>query len=192
MRKVAVTGGIGSGKSTVCRMFSVLDIPVFEADREAKRSMAEDPGLRDAISARFGPAIYSGHDLDRQRLASIVFKDHQALMDLNALVHPVVRRAFATWAAASSAPYVIMEAAVLAETGGHKAFDDVVVVTAPEALRIQRVQRRDGTDASAVMDRLRNQVSEEERLRIADHVIINDDRHLVIPQVLALHELLKG
>lgn len=192
MRTVAVTGGIGSGKSTVCRVFALLGIPVFEADAEARRLMVEDDELRAALAGRFGAHVVRGGQLDRQALAAIVFQDKHALADLNALVHPRVRERFREWTAAQSAPYAIMEAAILAETGGYKAFDTVVVVSAPEALRIQRVQRRDGVEREAVLARMANQAGEEERLAIAHHIIHNDERQLVIPQVLAIHEKLRA
>jgi len=190
MRKVAVTGGIGSGKSTVCRMFSVLGIPVFEADRVAKELMVQDAELRTAISARFGDVVLGEHGFDRKALAAIVFNDQAALADLNALVHPAVRKAFAHWALEQHAPYVIMEAAILAETGGHAAFDHVVVVSAPEKMRLARVMERDGVGEDAVVARMRNQATEDERLRIASHVVVNDGEHMIIPQVLAIHQQL--
>jgi dephospho-CoA kinase len=190
MRKVAVTGGIGSGKSMVCRMFQVLGIPVFEADRVAKQMMVDDASLRAAIIERFGEAVLGPKGLDRQALASIVFQDPAALRDLNTLVHPAVRKTFAQWADAQQAPYVIMEAAILAETGGYTAFDHVVLVSAPQDIRLARVMARDGVGEEAVLARMRNQASEEERIRIANDVIVNDDVHMVIPQVLAIHERL--
>ncbi len=192
MLKVAVTGGIGSGKSTVCRMFRVLGIPVFEADKVAKGCMVEDDGLRAAISERFGLSVIGGAGLDRQALATIVFNDPVALSDLNALVHPVVRKAFARWVGEQNTPYVIMEAAILAETGGHTAFDRVILVDAPESVRLARVMERDGVGEEAVLARMRNQASEEERLRIADEVVVNDGCRMVIPQVLAIHQALVG
>jgi len=190
MRKVAVTGGIGSGKSTVCRMFQVLAIPVFEADRVAKQLMVDDAALRAAIIERFGEAVLGANGLDRQALANIVFQDPAALADLNGLVHPAVRKAFAQWAGEQHASYVIMEAAILAETGGHTAFDHVIVVSAPQDIRLARVMARDGVGEEAVLARMRNQASEQERIRIANDVIMNDDAHMIIPQVLAIHERL--
>lgn len=188
MLKVAVTGGIGSGKSTVCRMFNVLGIPVFEADRVAKQLMVDDPALRGAITERFGNAMMGAQGLDRQALSAIVFTDPTALADLNALVHPAVRKAFVQWASEQHAPYVIMEAAILAETGGHAAFDHVIVVSAPQNVRLARVVARDGVGEEAVLARMNNQATEAERLRIANNVIVNDDAHMVIPQVLAIHK----
>ncbi|MEX1132923.1 MAG: dephospho-CoA kinase [Flavobacteriales bacterium] len=190
MRKVAVTGGIGSGKSMVCRMFQVLGIPVFEADRVAKQLMLEDAALRGAITERFGASVLGPQGLDRQALAGMVFQDPAALADLNALVHPKVRKAFADWADAQQAPYVIMEAAILAETGGHTAFDHVILVSAPKEIRLARAMARDGVGEEAVLARMSNQASDVERNRIANDVVVNDDANLVIPQVLAIHKRL--
>ncbi|MFZ1333450.1 MAG: dephospho-CoA kinase, partial [Flavobacteriales bacterium] len=128
--------------------------------------------------------------LDRSALATLVFADPEALKDLNAMVHPAVRKAFAEWATRQHAPYVIMEAALLAETGGYKYLDEVILVSAPKDLRIKRTMARDGVGEEAVLARMRNQATEDQRKSIAEHVILNDDSVLVIPQVLALHEVL--
>ena len=192
MRYVAVTGGMGSGKSTVCEAFALLGIPVFHADAEAKRCMAEDGQLRERLQERFGKEVLTPGGVDRARLASIIFSDPHALQDMNGMVHPAVRSRFRQWARAQHAPYVLMESAILADTGGHADFDAVVVVSAPEELRIQRCMDRDGSSRDQVLARMRNQAPEEERLRIAHHVIVNDDRHMVLPQVLAIHEQLLG
>lgn len=191
MKKVGVTGGIGSGKSTVCEVLRVLGVPVFNADREAKALYAS-PKVRNAVIDAFGERFYVGDVVDRKALAELVFKDPEALAKLNGILHPAVRQRFRDWAAEQTAPYVVMEAAILAETGGVKAFDHVVVVSAPEELRIQRVMRRDGVEEEAVRARLRNQTDEATRLAMADTVIVNDDRTLVIPQVLELHRQLTG
>lgn len=188
MLRIGLTGGIGSGKSTVASVLRVLEIPVFDADAAGKELLRTDVELRTAVRSRFGSSIYPAGELDRQELAAIVFEDPKALADLNALVHPAVRSAFQQWAAQQKAHYVVMEAAILAETGSHAAFDRMIVVSAPEDLRIQRAMRRDGSAEADVRARMKNQASEEERLRIADHVIHNDDQQLVIPQVLALHK----
>lgn len=187
MLRVGLTGGIGSGKSTVARMFTVLGVPVFEADTEAKALMVSDPDLRAAITARFGEVIYRNGELDRKALADLVFSDARALADLNALVHPAVRKAFAAWVANQQAPYVIMEAALMAENAGYTQFDRVITVSCPEEERIRRVMERDGVGETDVRARMRNQGSEEQRLRIAQHVVQNDGSQLVIPQVLAIH-----
>ncbi|HMC96871.1 MAG TPA: dephospho-CoA kinase [Flavobacteriales bacterium] len=192
MIHVGLTGGIGSGKSTVAAVLRVLEVPVFDADGAGKDLLDTDPALANAVKARFGDGLYRDGRLDRKALADIVFADPKALSELNALVHPAVRRSFQDWIAEQKAPYVVMEAAILAETGGYAAFDRIIAVSAPEDLRVQRVMRRDGLGEEAVRARLRNQTGEEERSRIAHHMIHNDDRQLVIPQVLSIHaELLK-
>ncbi len=190
MMRVGLTGGIGSGKTTVGRVFRAMGIPVFEADAEGRRLMAQDTALQRSIVERFGAAVVNENGIDRAALAGIVFQDTEALQDLNALIHPAVRAAFDRWAREQRAPYVMMEAAVLAESGGHRTLDAIVVVSAPEPIRIRRVMQRDGVPEEAVRARLANQVSEAERLAIADHMIHNDDSRLVIPQVLEVHAAL--
>jgi dephospho-CoA kinase len=192
MLKVGLTGGIGSGKSTVGRILRLLGVPLFAADEAGRALLANDPEVHTALRNRFGDTVLVHGVPDRKALAQLVFNDPKALADLNAIIHPAVRQAFRTWAAEQQAPYVVMEAAILAETGGHSAFDRIVVVSAPEALRVQRVMQRDGAGEPDVRARMRNQATEEQRLAIADHVIINDDTRLVIPQVIALHNTLRG
>lgn len=186
MVKVGVTGGIGSGKSVVCRVLQVLGVPVFNADAEAKRLYGL-PEVRSAVIRAFGEGVYIGDVLDRAALADRVFSDPDALSTLNGIIHPAVRERFQAWASTQQAPYVVMEAAILAETGGGRAFDHLVVVSAPEDLRIRRVMRRDGAGEEAVRARLRSQTDEATRLALADTVIVNDDRTLVVPQVVELH-----
>ncbi len=190
MIRVGLTGGIGSGKTAVARVFRTLGIPVFEADAEGRRIMQEDAAVIKAVTERFGTSVVRNGAIDRATLASIVFKDPSALKDLNAIIHPAVRTGFLRWAAEQNAPYVIMEAAVMAENGGHRTMDQVIVVTAPAELRIQRVMARDGVGRDAVDARMANQVGDAERLKLADHVIHNDDQQLVIPQILAVHQAL--
>lgn len=192
MIKVGLTGGIGSGKSTVARIFRVLDVPVFESDAVGREILSNDPFVRKAVVARFGEGIYHLGEVDRSALAAVVFQDASALKDLNAIIHPAVRNAFGKWMGDQLAPYAVMEAAILADSGGYKAFDRIIVVSAPEELRIQRVMQRDKVERASVVARMANQVGEQERLHIADHVVQNDDHQLVIPQVLAIHrELLE-
>lgn len=188
MLTVGLTGGIGSGKTTVARILQVLGVPVFDSDRAAKEVMACDP-VRTAVMTAFGD-VYPEGCLDRSRLASIVFSDKDALQRLNAIVHPAVRDAFKRWKAHRSAPYVVNEAAVMIESGGYRAMDHLVVVTAPEEDRIARVMERDGTSREQVQARMRNQITDAERTAHADTVLVNDGRRLLIPQVLALHHLL--
>jgi dephospho-CoA kinase len=190
MLSIGLTGGIGSGKSTVARMFGVLGIPVFEADAEGRKLLEQEEEVRTAVVARFGPSIMKDDKIDRKALAAIVFNDPAALADLNALIHPAVRQAYATWSAKQQAPYTIFEAAILDRSGSRSLLDGIIVVSAPEALRIARVVQRDGVTETDVQARMRNQSSEETLLGIADHVVVNDDSQLVIPQVLTIHEAL--
>ncbi|MBK9195847.1 MAG: dephospho-CoA kinase [Flavobacteriales bacterium] len=187
MLHVGVTGGIGSGKSTVCRILEVFAVPVFNADLEAKRLVSEDPELRAELIGSFGSWVFVGGVLDRKALADVVFHDEAALGRLNDIVHPRVRALFTKWAAEATAPYVVMEAAIMIKTGGSKLMDHVVVVTAPMDLRIARVMARDGSARSSVEARMKNQLNDDEMVAGANTVILNDDQHLVIPQVLALH-----
>lgn len=190
MFTVGLTGGIGSGKTTVAKVFRVLGIPVFEADLAGHRLLAEDRSVIEAIAKRFGNEVLGAQGIDRQALARLVFHDHDALQALSAIVHPAVRQAFRNWAELQCSVYVVMEAAVLVESGGHASLDRLLVVNAPEELRIQRTVKRDGTSREAVLARMRNQATDRIRLAAAHWVIDNNDRDLVIPQVVAVHEAL--
>lgn len=193
-RQIGITGGIGSGKSTVCRLFETLGVPVYYADDRAKRLMQEDETLRAAIAERFGEAVYAADgSLRRAKLAALVFGDAEALADLNALVHPAVFRDAADWSAAHRGhPYVMREAALLYESGSWRLVDEVVVVWAPEDLRVRRVMARDGVTEAEVRARMDRQWPDEEKRRRADHVITNDGSTPLIPQVWALHRLFGG
>lgn len=191
MLRVGLTGGMGSGKSVVARLFHVLGVPVFEADAEAKALMQHAKGVRDAVIARFGAAVYPNGELDRARLASAAFGDDEEIAAINAIVHPAVRKAFAAWAIEQDTPYVVMEAAIMAENEGYRSFDRVITVSCPEAIRIQRVMERDGVEEKDVRARMRHQASEEDRQRIAHFTVKNDGTELVIPQVLAIHAQLQ-
>lgn len=187
MLSVGITGGIGSGKSTVCRVFAVLGVPVFHADAESKRALQEDAEVREAVIRAFGPLVYPEGTLDRTALAARVFGDPAELAKLNAIAHPAVRKRFTRWRDRCSAPYVLVEAALLVDTGWYTSLDRTILVSAPEDLRIDRVMARDGVPRSAVEARIRNQITEDQRLAAADEVILNDGREPVIPQVLRIH-----
>lgn len=171
MIRVGITGGIGSGKSTVCRLFAAKGIPVYDSDSEAKRLMAEE--LRGAVEARFGRDMYRDGVLDRGRLAGIVFADSQALADLNAIVHPAVMRDFAAWAERQTADYVVLESAILYEAGLENAVDRVVAVLAPVELRVERACRRDGADPEAVRRRIAAQMDDDTLCARADFTLVN-------------------
>jgi dephospho-CoA kinase len=188
---VGITGGIGSGKSTICRLFSFLGVPVYDADRRAKELMQQDEALRGDLLEAFGPKVYDETGkLNRSWLASQVFVDPQALQTLNGLVHPAVFRDSANWLnAQQAAPYTIREAALLFESGSYRMLDTVVTVYAPEGLRVKRVMKRDGVEEAAVRARMKNQWSDERKRAMAEFTVLNDGEHPVIPQVLELHRL---
>jgi len=193
MIKVGLTGGIGSGKSTVAAIFETLGIPVSYADNEARRLMNEDAGLRAAISREFGAEAYAGGTLNRKYLASQVFGDAAKLELLNSLVHPVTIHQGAIWMqeqARQGVAYAIREAALIFEARGAGHLDFVIGVYAPVALRIHRTMQRDHTSREAVQQRMRNQIDEEIKMRLCDAVIRNDEQEALIPQVLEIHERL--
>src|ERR1700761_4692595 len=191
MLKVGITGNIGSGKTTVSKVFELLGVPVFYADDAAKNIMVTDALLMEQIKEAFGKESYfEDGSLNRKHIAGIVFNDQQQLTKLNSLTHPAVFRAFDHWVAKiHDVPYVLKEAALLFESDSYKMCDKSIMVTAPLELRIKRVIERDGLTKDEILSREAKQFSEEKKLELADHVIKNDNSELVIPQVLALHEL---
>lgn len=190
MIKIGVTGGIGSGKSTVCRVFSLLGIPCYDSDAEAKRLMNTDRDLAARIRSLLGSGAYTEQGLDRAYVSARVFGHPELLQQLNAIVHPAVEHDFARWAEEQQAPYVIEESAILFESGADRLMDRTVAVVAPESVRIRRVCRRDGRDEQAVRARIAHQMSDEERIRLSDYVLRADERELLIPQILDLHRQL--
>ncbi len=190
MLKVGITGNIGSGKTTVSKMFEVLGIPVFYADAAAKDIMVTDPVLVADIKKTFGSEVYfADGSLNRKYIANIVFNDDKELAKLNALTHPAVFRTFDTWVAGiKNAPYVIKEAALLFESTSYKMCDYSVLVTAPLKLRIDRVSKRDNISRAEVEAREAKQFPETKKRELADYIIENDETKLLIPQVLDLHE----
>ena len=191
MLKIGITGNIGSGKTTVSKLFELIGIPVFYADEAAKSLMTTDAELIAGVKQTFGDESYLPDGaLNRKYIANIVFNDQEQLAKLNALVHPAVFRAFDNWAAAmpNDVPYVIKEAAILFESSSYKHCDKNIVVTAPLEMRIQRVTKRDKTTREEVLNREARQFTEEKKIQLADYVIKNDESELLIPQVLKLHD----
>jgi dephospho-CoA kinase len=188
--KIGITGGIGSGKTTVCKVFELLGTPVFYADAAAKEVMHTDAELMNGIIQAFGVKAFSDEGiLNRKYIADLVFNDKKALEMLNALVHPAVFRAFDTWLLKyKDRPYVLKEAALLFESGSYKMCTHSILVKAPEELKIKRVMERDQISESQVRLRMARQFSDQEKEEMADHVILNDEKVLLIPQVLRLHE----
>ena len=192
MLKIGLTGGIGSGKSTVAKIFETLGIPVYYADAEAKRLMNSSETLKKVIRQNFGEATYENDQLNRKYLAGIVFNDPEKLELLNALIHPVTINDAEQWMQQQSAPYSIKEAALLFESGAAENLDFIVGVYAPQALRIKRVMKRDGLIADEIMKRINRQVNEEMKMKLCDFVITNNEQELLVPQVLKLHQHFSG
>lgn len=192
--RIGITGGIGSGKSTACRLFALLGIPVYSADDRAKWLMAHDPAVRSELVAAFGERVFDAAGLlNRAYLSDVVFHDVAALGRLNGIVHPAVRRDGLAWEAEHThTPYTLREAALLYEAGIDKTLDRIIVVTAPADVRIARVVARDGLTAAQVQARIDKQWPEAEKVRRAHHVIVNDGQHSLIRQVLRIHHILKN
>lgn len=190
MIKVGITGGIGSGKTTVCRVFELLGVPVFYADNVAKTIMQTDSQLKNEILNAFGQESYLvDGQLNRPYISSIVFKDQSQLNKLNALVHPAVFRAFDRWIAEQKeVPYILKEAALLYESESYKMCDLSILVISPESTRISRIKARDHISEEEIMLRMKRQFSDEQKMKLANHILINDENRLLIPQILDLHQ----
>ena len=193
--RVGITGGIGSGKSTVCRIFhQALGIPIFYADIWAKKLLNFDPELRKGIVELFGEEAYTPDgEYNRPYVANIAFSDSKKLLALNALVHPAVEAESLEWhqhQAELGCPYTLKEAALIVESGGQKHLDFLIAVTAPEDLRIQRVMERDHISEAQVRARMQGQLPESEKLKLANFIIINDGLQLLLPQVWEVHQTL--
>jgi dephospho-CoA kinase len=186
--KLGVTGGIGSGKTSVCRVFSVLGIPVFSADAVAKEVMDIDTGIILRINTIAGKNLYTGGSLDRAELAKLIFNNNRLLEKVNSLIHPVVFNRFREWERKQNAPYVIMEAAILFESGASKVVDRIVTVVAPIEERVNRVIHRSNLTREQVMERMRNQMDDDERIKKSDYVIQNSEDDMIIPSVIRIHE----
>ncbi len=191
MKLVGLTGGIGSGKSTVAKIFKLLDIPVFDSDQEAKRLMTSDQELRNSIILEFGPDAYlNSAEVNRQYLASVVFNNRKKLDTLNSLVHPIVRQYIKKWANEQKSRYVIVESALLFEYNLYKNFDAVITVIASTDIRIQRVMQRSNLSYEEILKRVQNQVDDSVRYQKSTHIIENNNHNLLIPQVLTINNQL--
>lgn len=192
MIKVGVTGGIGSGKSTVCKVFELLGVPVYYADAESQILLQTNQEIQLAIIKLFGNDILSLEGLiDRKKIADVVFNDSQKLKNLNAIMHPAVFNHFENWVKKQVSPYVIKEAAILFESGADKQLNKIITVTCPMNIRIDRVVKRDRITYQSVEQRILNQWSDEEKVKHSQFVINNDEHNLIIPQILSInHQLL--
>jgi dephospho-CoA kinase len=190
MVRVGLTGGIGSGKSTVAQIFEVLGIPVYYADIAAKRLMNEDAQLRSAITTIFGKQAYVNNILDRKYISSIVFSDPTRLALLNSIVHPATKKDGEAWMQQQTSPYAIHEAALIFEAKVSERLDQVVGVSSPIELRIKRAMERDKVSSDEVLKRMEQQLDEDLKMSKCDFILVNDEQQLLIPQVLDLHEKL--
>lgn len=188
MLKVGITGGIGSGKSVVCRVFEALGIPVFYADQAGRFLMEHDAVVIQAVKQLFGSDIYRGGLLDRQRVSAIVFNQPDKLKALNAIVHPAARRYAIQWMdAQANAPYAIKEAAIFFESGTNVDMDVMIGVSASQKTRLLRAAKRDKLSQEQILARMANQMDEAEKMKRCDYVIINDEHRAILPQILTIH-----
>ena len=190
MIRVGITGCIGSGKSLVCQVFSHLGVPVYYADLEAKILTDTDAGIRKELIGLMGENIYTGSQVNRQAMAKLIFNNTDLLRRVNRIIHPRVAEHFLTWCANhADIGYIIQESALLFESEAYQLFDRYVVVTSPEEIRLNRVLRREGMTTEIIKSIMHNQLSEEEKVARSHFVIINDEKTLLLPQVLKLHAL---
>lgn len=188
MLKIGVTGGIGSGKSLVCEMFQLLGVPVYNADEQAKKLINSDPQIIDTLTKKYGSDIYSKGVIDKKRLAGIIFNNKEELKFVNETIHPRVFAHFDEWLELNHHhKYIIKEAALLFESGSYKDLDKVILVAAPEEIKIKRVVERDKTNEKAVKKIIESQMSENEKQQKSNYIINNDNTVLIIPHILELH-----
>ncbi len=193
MKIVGITGGIGSGKTTVCKIFRLLGVPVFYADDEAKK-LYDDKKIKSKVVKLFGKKVLEkGNKIDKKKLAEIVFSDKKLLVKLNGIIHPEVRKRFIAWTKKQKGnKYVIKEAAIMIESGANKDLNYLVSINSPKDLRINRILNKNIMNIAAINKRLKEQMSDREREKYSDAVIYNDDTHSLIEQVLKLHTKLSG
>ncbi len=186
--RIGVTGGIGSGKTTVCKVFSILGVPVFYADESARLIMDSDPVVKNAVNDIAGRNVYENGKLLRHELAEIIFNNAMLLEKINSLVHPLVLRRFEEWEKLNEYPYVIIEAAILFESGWDKKVDKVLTVIAPEDERIRRIQERNNLKKEEIIIRIKNQWDDKLRIKKSDYIINNSGNNLILPQILKIHK----
>lgn len=191
MMKVAVTGGIGSGKSVVCSVFNKMGIPVFNADFEAKQIVNYNETIKQKLIALFGADIYQQNGtIHRKKLADIIFNDKIALQNVNAIIHPAVYKAFQNWANIQKAPFVIQEAAIVFENGHTDRFDKIITVAAPIELKVERCIKRDGISKELVLERMKNQLPDDYKIEHSDFVVVNDNKQMILPQIIEIYNKL--
>ena len=188
MKIIGLTGGIGSGKTTVCKVFEKLGIPVYYSDKQAKLLMTSNDQIKSKLVQKFGDQTYIKDELNRKYIAEQIFNDKENLKFINSVVHPVVRNHFSRWTAEQHSQYVINENAILFESGFHKDTDFIITVVTPENIRIIRVIKRDKTTKEEVKSRIKNQISDEVKIKQSDFIILNNNKNLILPQILKIHK----
>ena len=191
MKRIGLTGNIGSGKTTLASCFEILGIAVFNADKQAKLLMNKDINLKQSLITEFGKEVYLDDELNRKYLSKLAFNDNLVLKRLNALVHPVVQDAFEKWSIQQSGVYVIKEAAILFESNIYQSLDAIICISCPEEIRLKRILNRDDLSEKDVRQRMSHQWAEEKKISLSDYVITNDNSSLVMPQILSVHSALK-
>lgn len=186
MLKIGITGGIGSGKTYVCKVLEKLGYPVFYSDVEAKKLMLNNENVKYNIQNLLGTEAYIFHELNKEYIAEKIFKNQELRTELNKIVHPVVFQEFEKWSKNQTNKIVFNESALLFETGSYKRFDKNILITAPEKIRINRIKKRDKIDEDEISRRINSQLNEEEKWKLSDLIIINDDSHLIIPQLITM------
>ncbi len=193
MLKIGLTGGIGSGKSFVCNLFAQLGIPIYNSDERGKYLMANSHEVKEAILNLLGKEAYKDGALNRNHIASVVFNDPKLLNKLNNIVHPAVFKDFNHWCSIQekeNPAFILKEAAILFESGAYKKLDKIILITAPEHVRIERVMERDGISEDAVRNRIKNQTPTEDLIPLTDFIIRNDDKELILPQIICIYNKL--
>ncbi len=193
--KIGITGGIGSGKTTVCKIFESLGVPVYYADIRAKKILMEDAEVHRELLEAFGQDVFNEDKKpNKKAISNQVFSNPEKLEQLNGIIHPRVKVDWKNWCdqKMGQVPYVLKEAALLFESGSYKTLDSIICVTAPEDLRIARVMKRDGVTEGEVLARMENQMPQDIKISLSDHLIINDENTSLVKQVVSLHQKLKG
>lgn len=186
--KLGITGGIGSGKTSVCRVFGVLGIPTFSSDQEARKIMETNSSVKRRINTIAGRDLYLNGILDRDKLASLIFNNDDLLRRVNSLVHPIVFDLFVKWAKEQTAPYVILETAILHESGASKLVDRIATVVAPVEERVERVINRNDLSREQVFARIKNQMDDQNRIKLSDYIIHNSENDMIIPAILHINK----
>lgn len=186
--RIGITGGIGSGKTTVCRILEILGLPVYYSDLRARQLIESDPRVRSLYKRLFGDDVYASGQLNRPLVAAQLFNNPMLKTEVEKVVHPIVRSDFEEWVLQQKSSMVINEAAIMFESGSYRSMDAVILVTAPEQVRIQRVMKRDGLTKEQVLARIKMQWSEEKKRTLSQYIVECDDVQMVIPQVLDVHQ----